>query len=129
MAEPSAHTVDGGSGQAEPADERGTGRTRLTAPMLGFGCGTDDEGQVVVTCVLQGSPAAYSGQVGIGDVIEAIDSRMVSSLQQLSDAASGPVRFRDQHSQPHYARLHADLGIRLTACPTLRLVYRRRTRW
>lgn len=99
MGEYSAHTPDAGGGHAALADERGTGRTGLTAPMLGFGCGMDEEGQVVVTCVLQGSPAAYCGQVGIGDVIEAIDSRMVSSLQQLSDTASGPVRIRHQHPQ------------------------------
>lgn len=61
------------------------------AGMLGFGCGVDDGDQVIVTRVLQESPAAYSGQVGIGDVLEAIDGRMIIDLQQFAVAADGPV--------------------------------------
>jgi len=64
---------------------------KIHAIMLGFGCAVDEEGQLVVSRVLQESPAAYSGQVGIGDVIEAIDGRMVTSLEQLVVAADGPV--------------------------------------
>ena len=64
---------------------------KVQAIMLGFGCAVDEEGQLVVSQVLQESPAAYSGQVGIGDVIEAIDGRMVTSLEQLVVAADGPV--------------------------------------
>jgi hypothetical protein len=64
---------------------------KIHAIMLGFGCAVDEEGQLVVSRVLQESPAAYSGQVGIGDVIEAIDGRMVTSLEQLVLAADGPV--------------------------------------
>lgn len=70
----------------------GSRRGKINAMMLGFGCMIDDSGQVVVTRVLQESPAAYSGQVGIGDVIDAIDGRMVTSLQLLADMADGPVR-------------------------------------
>lgn len=69
----------------------GSRRGKINAMMLGFGCMMDDSGQMVVTRVLQESPAAYSGQVGIGDVIDAIDGRMVTSLQLLTDMADGPV--------------------------------------
>lgn len=70
----------------------GRPKASINALILGFGCDMDDEtGQVVVTRVLQESPAAYSGQVGMGDVVEAIDSRMVTSLQQLAAAADGRV--------------------------------------
>jgi hypothetical protein len=71
-------------GSAKPA-------VKIHAIMLGFGCAVDEEGQLVVSRVLQESPAAYSGQVGIGDVIEAIDGRMVTTLEQLVVAADGPV--------------------------------------
>ena len=68
----------------------------MSAEKLGFCCNLDEDGvgQIVVTRVIQESPAAYSGQVGIGDVIEAIDDRMISSLEQLNAAADGLVRFK-----------------------------------
>jgi hypothetical protein len=60
--------------------------------VLGFAVALDELGQVVVARVLQESPAAYSGQVGVGDVVEAVDGRMVTSVQQLAVAADGLVR-------------------------------------
>jgi hypothetical protein len=62
-------------------------------PSLGIAVALDGVGQVAVAKVLQESPAAYSGQVGIGDVVEAVDGQMVTCVQQLAVAADGLVRF------------------------------------
>jgi len=100
----------------------GAERPKINALMLGFSCDMDEAGQVVVVRVLQESPAAYSGQVGIGDVVEAVDSRLVTSLQHLAAAADGRVRVSS-----------AACVLKLLCCCLLTgapaAYYRRRIRW
>ena len=99
---------------------------KVQAIMLGFGCAVDEEGQLVVSQVLQESPAAYSGQVGIGDVIEAIDGRMVTSLEQLVVAADGPVwiLFHSSSRSVRFETKHLRFtnGYLLTGCNAVQLV-------
>jgi hypothetical protein len=71
----------------------GTRSAPASLPSLGIAVALDGVGQVAVARVVQESPAAYSGQVGVGDVVEAVDGRMVTSVQQLAVAADGLVRF------------------------------------
>ncbi len=71
----------------------GTRSAPASLPSLGIAVALDGVGQVSVARVVQESPAAYSGQVGVGDVVEAVDGRMVTSVQQLAVAADGLVRF------------------------------------
>jgi len=102
----------------------GAERPKINALMLGFSCDMDEAGQVVVVRVLQESPAAYSGQVGIGDVVEAVDSRLVTSLQHLAAAADGRVRV---------SLSSAAFALKLLCCCLLTgapaAYYRRRIRW
>lgn len=58
-------------------------------PMVGVCCKMSEGGEAVISEVIEETPAAFSGQVSIGDVVEAVDGEVISSLDQLKALADG----------------------------------------